>query len=184
LGRNTAIDMGISETEMCLWTDNASEYGGNSAKTIRKSRIILWDGFCCIHQRIQTEWIDTVREKCHDIRVIVHPECSREVVARADETGSTNHILRRVTESPPKTKWAIGTESRFVERLARQNPDKTIIDLSPQPNYCRSMSLTHLGNLSKLIHAVESEKPYNIISVNENIAPEALQCLQRMLQCR
>ena len=184
LGRNTAIEMGIPETEMCLWTDNAPEYGGNTAETIRNSKMVLWDGFCCIHQNIQTEWIDAVREKHPGIRVIVHPECSREIVARADESGSTSRILQRVTQSPPGSKWAVGTESRFVERLALQNPDKTVVDVSPEWNYCRSMSLTHLGNLAKLMRAVESGNPYNIISVPDNIAPDALICLRRMLQCR
>ena len=183
LGRNTAVEMGIPETAMSLWTDNAPEYGGNTAETIRNSKMILWDGFCCIHQRIQTEWVDAVRKEHPEIRVIVHPECPREIVIRADESGSTSQILRRITQSPPGTKWAVGTESRFVERLARQNPDKTVVDLSPM-NYCRSMSLTNLDNLSKLLRSVESGTPYNIISVDESIAPDALICLRRMLQCR
>ena len=184
LGRNTAADMGIPETEMCVWNDNAPEFGGNTAEVIRNSRIILWDGFCCIHKRIGTEWIDAAREKYPGIRVIVHPECTRETVARADEAGSTNYILRRVTDSPSGSKWAVGTESRFVERLARQNPDKTIIDLSPQPNYCGSMSRTHLDNFSQLIQSVEAGNLYNIVSVDPKISPDALVCLQRMLQCQ
>jgi len=184
LGRNTATGMGIAETEMCVWTDGAPGFGGNEPAAIRGGKIILWDGFCGIHKNIQTEWIDAVREKYAGIRVIVHPECTHKIVAAADEAGSTNYILNRVTESPPGSKWAVGTESRFVERLARQNPDKMIVDLSPQPNYCGSMGLTHLDNLLKLLHAVEAGNPYNIISVDAKIAPDALVCLNRMLQCR
>ena len=188
LGRNTATKMGIPETEICVWTDNipgnVPGFGGNDEKTILGSKMILWDGFCCIHKRISPEWIAAVREQYAGIRVIVHPECTSETVAAADEAGSTNYILHRVTESPPGSKWAVGTESRFVERLARQNPDKTIVDVSPQPNYCGSMGLTHLDNLLKLLRAVESGSLYNIISVDAKIAPDALVCLNRMLQCR
>ena len=182
LGRNTAVALGIPEAEICVWNEKYPEYGGNTTKAIRNSRIILWDGFCCIHKKINVEWINTARKTHPGIRVIVHPECRHDVVIAADEAGSTSYILQRIVQSPPESKWAVGTESRFVERLVRQNPDKTIINLSPEANYCRSMSLTNLDNLAKLVKAVQSQQPYNVVSVDSNIGTDALVCLKRMLQ--
>jgi quinolinate synthase len=111
----------------------------------------------------------------------VHPECSREVVEKADECGSTSFILNRITESPADSSWAVGTESRFVERLARQNSDKTVINLTSLPNYCDTMGLIDLPKLAAILDSVESGTPKNVIRVDDATAADALKSLQRML---
>ncbi|MDR1268783.1 MAG: quinolinate synthase NadA [Planctomycetaceae bacterium] len=182
LGRNTAIKMGIDESQMSLWNSNESDFGGNSTEQIQNSRIILWNGYCCVHQKFVAGHIDEIRKAFPKIRVIVHPECRRDVVEKADESGSTAFILKQITESPAGSQWAVGTESRFVERLAQQNPDKTIVNLAFQPSYCETMGLIELPKLAAMLVSVESGLKRNIIRVDDRIAPDALLCLRRMLQ--
>jgi len=189
LGRNTALKMGIAESEMVCWDDTVADnaearWGGNTAEQIRRSRIILWSGYCCVHQKFTAGHMDAIRDAYSGIRVIVHPECCREVVEKADESGSTSFILKRISESPAGTSWAVGTESRFVERLAKENPDKTVVNLSFQPSYCDTMGLIDLPKLAATLDSVESGLPKNIIRVDETAAPDALLCLQRMLECK
>jgi len=187
LGRNTALKMGIDESAMVCWnddTDAATQWGGNSAEQIRTSRIILWNGYCCVHQKFLPGHVDAIREAYPGVRVIVHPECCREVVEKADEFGSTSYILNRISESPSGSSWAVGTESRFVERLARRNPDKTVVNLAFQPSYCDTMGLIEVPKLAAVLDSVESGEPQNVIRVDDQTATDALRCLQRMLECR
>ncbi len=183
LGRNTALKMGIPETAMPLWDRNALALGGLSADMLRESRIILWNGYCCVHQNFTVEQITAVRIRHPGIRVIVHPESCRAVVDAADEAGSTSFILKRITESQSGSIWAVGTESRFVERLAKENPDKTVLCLSPEPSYCETMSMIELPKLAEVLESIEAGTPKNVIRVEETLAAEARLCLERMLDC-
>ncbi|MDR1485996.1 MAG: quinolinate synthase NadA [Planctomycetaceae bacterium] len=182
LGRNTAIEMGIPTSDIIVWNCAEPELGGNSAELICGSRILLWDGYCCVHQRFLPEHIDEIRNAIPNVRVIVHPECKQDVVMKADEAGSTAYILKRINESPAGSSWAVGTEGRFVERIAKQNPDKTVVNLAFQPSYCSTMGLITLQNLAEMFSPIEQGKPINIIKVNQNIAPNALIALQKMLE--
>ncbi|MDR1478797.1 MAG: quinolinate synthase NadA [Planctomycetaceae bacterium] len=182
LGRNTALKMGISMSEIVDWRSGEQEFGGNDTSAIRGSRILLWDGFCCVHQRFLTGHIDEIRNVIPDVRVIVHPECKQEIVAKADDAGSTAYILKRITESPVGSSWAVGTEGRFVERIAKQNPDKIIVNLAFQPSYCSTMGLITLENLAAMFQPIEDGKPINVIKVDTKIAENALIALQRMLE--
>ena len=189
LGRNTALKMGITESEMCCWDDTAADHadfpwGGNNAEQIRDSRIILWNGCCCVHQKFLPEHIDAIRKAYAGIRVIVHPECRRDVVEKADESGSTSYIMNRITESPAGSSWVVGTESRFVERLAKRHPDKTVVNLAFQPSYCDTMGLIDATKLAASLESVASGQPKNIIRVEDNVASDALLCLRRMLECK
>jgi quinolinate synthase len=182
LGRNTALKMGIPLPEIIDWQSNEPELGGNSLDAIRNSRILLWNGFCCVHQKFLPEHIDEIRNTIPNVRVIVHPECKQDVVAKADEAGSTAYILKQITESPAGSSWAVGTEGRFVERIAKQNPNKTIVNLAFQPSYCSTMSLITLENLTAMLPPIENGKPINIIKVEEQTAKYALIALQKMLE--
>ena len=189
LGRNTALKMGMEESAIVCWDDNAAgnvdaKWGGNSAEQIRNSRIILWNGYCCVHQKFLPDHIDAIRKAYAGIRVIVHPECRRDVVEKADESGSTSYLLRRISESPAGSSWAVGTESRFVERLARQNPDKIVVNLAAQTSYCGTMGLIDLPKLADVLDSVELGQPKNVIRVEDAAAADALLCLRRMLECR
>ncbi|MDR2170254.1 MAG: quinolinate synthase NadA [Planctomycetaceae bacterium] len=182
LGRNTAVKMGIPMKEIIEWRREEARLGGNNAETIKASRILLWDGFCCVHQRFLSGHIDEIKNVIPNVRIIVHPECRNELVMRADEVGSTAYILKRITESPAGSAWAVGTEGKFVDRIAKQNLDKTIVNLSFQPSYCSTMGLITLQKLADMFNPIETGEPKNIIRVNENIAKNALIALQKMLE--
>ncbi|MDR3232459.1 MAG: quinolinate synthase NadA [Planctomycetaceae bacterium] len=182
LGRNTALRMNIPESQMVLWNDTLPDFGGNTDGQIKNSRIILWDGYCCVHQKFVPEHVDAIREVYAGIKVIVHPECRRDVVEKADEAGSTAFILKTVSESSAGSFWAVGTESRFVERLAMQNSDKTVVNLAFQPSYCDNMGLIDLPKLAAALDSVAAGDKRNVIRVDEAVAESALCCLTRMMQ--
>ncbi|MGL4593093.1 MAG: quinolinate synthase NadA [Thermoguttaceae bacterium] len=188
LGRNTALKMGIHESQILLWNEEKFDCGEteseNFVDAIEKSRIILWNGFCCVHQRFLTGHIDELRRIYPDIKIIVHPECCREVVACADLSGSTSLILNEIKSSPPGSKWGVGTESRFVERLAHESPDKTIVPLGFQPSYCETMSLTDLPKILNILENLESNIEMPSIRVSDAIAEPARICLNRMLNAK
>ena len=188
LGRNTAIRMGIPTSDIVCWNDRTivdgdATFGGNTAAQIRKSRIILWNGYCCVHQKFVPDHIDAIRLAFPGIRVIVHPECTQAVVDKSDEAGSTSYIVKQISESPSGSTWAVGTEGRLVERLAKEYPDKTVVNLAFQPSYCDTMGLIDLPKLATVLDSIESGQPHPVIRVDDNTARDALLCLQRMLAC-
>ncbi len=183
LGRNTAKRMGIPPDEMLLWHP-ARPYGGHDPETLRRARILLWRGWCNVHQRFRPEHVAYWREREPDIRVIVHPECMMEVVDLADEFGSTEAIIRRVEAAPPGSKWAIGTEGNLVNRLAREHPEQFIVSLSPEPSYCRTMTRIRPENLLCVLEGLARGQLVNPITVPEEIARWARVALERMLEVK
>jgi quinolinate synthase len=129
LGRNTGHRLGIPDKEMLLLDADAS------ADAISSARMFLWPGVCNVHRRFRLEHLSALRQTHPDARIIVHPECTSEVVAQADDNGSTAHIIRCLSAAAPGTTWAVGTEARLVHRLDRQHPDKTVIPLADVPAY-------------------------------------------------
>ena len=181
LGRNTARRAGISLEEMLLW-DPSRSYGGHGAEALRRARVFLWRGWCYVHQRFRPEHVTAWRERMPDVRVIVHPECKMEVVDLADEAGSTAYIIRRVEESPPGTRWAIGTEFNLVNRLKNEHPQQFIASLSPEPSYCRTMNLITQERLAGVLEGLLRDETINSITVPSHVARFARVALQRMLE--
>jgi quinolinate synthase len=192
LGRNTAKRMGISLEEMLLWNPSLP-FGGHEVEALQQARIFLWRGWCAVHQRFHPEDVTAWREQEPDIRVIVHPECPMEVVDLADEAGSTAYIIRRVKESPPGTKWAVGTEFNLVNRLANEHPEKLIVSLrqsssdseqtlSPRPSYCRTMNLITPEKLAHVLEGLAQGEIINPVTVPEQVTHHAQAALERMLE--
>jgi quinolinate synthase len=181
LGRNTAKQMGIPLDEMVLWNPS-KPLGGNAAGALQQARVFLWRGFCNVHQRFLPEHVIAWRERDAGIRVIVHPECQMEVVDLADEAGSTSYIIRRVEESPPGTRWAIGTEANLVNRLKHEHPEQFIAPLSPEPSYCRTMNLITLEKLTRVVEGLVGGKIVNQVTVPDGVARDARVALERMLE--
>ncbi|MGZ4242411.1 MAG: quinolinate synthase NadA, partial [Actinomycetota bacterium] len=146
LGRNTALKMGMTEDDLAVW-DPHKDMGGLTEEQIARATVLLWKGHCSVHQRFRPEMVDAVRARVPDVRVIVHPECRKEVVEKADEVGSTERIIRTVEASPPGSKWAIGTELNLVTRLGIENPDKTIVFLDRTVCFCATMNRIDLPHL-------------------------------------
>jgi quinolinate synthase len=181
LGRNTAKRIGIPLQDMPLWNPRRP-CGGHSAETLRRARVLLWPGWCNVHQRFLPEHVVAWRERDPGIRVIVHPECTMEVVDLADEAGSTAYIIRRVEESPPGTGWAIGTEFNLVNRLKNEHPEQSVDSLSPEPSYCRTMNRITLEKLARVVEGLASGETVNQIVVPPGTARHARLALERMLE--
>ena len=182
LGRNTALAMGIALDEMPVWDPRAESLGGNGHDSIRRSRVVLWKGHCSVHQMFLPAHVDQFRERIPGVKILVHPECMMEVVQKADVIGSTGKIIREVEQSPPGTKWAIGTELHLVERLKREHPEREIHFLSPVVCMCATMYRIDLPHLCWALESLAAGKPVNVIRVDDETARYALESLQRMLE--
>lgn len=180
LGRNTGVKLGYSPDEMVLW-DPFKPLGGNTPEAILAAKFILWKGHCSVHKRFSVEQIEGMRAQYPGIHVIVHPECELDVVEAADSNGSTEFILKAITEAEPGTKWAVGTEINLVSRLAKENPDKTIVCLDPEICPCSTMYRIHPTFLLWTLENLVAGKVVNQIVVPDKIRDAALVSLQRML---
>ncbi|MFM7137755.1 MAG: quinolinate synthase NadA, partial [Planctomycetota bacterium] len=185
LGRNTARGMGIPLDVMCVWNPHAgTPLGGNDAAAVVRSRVILWQGHCSVHAMFRPEHVEAVRRSVPGVRVLVHPECSMEVVDKADLVGSTSFILGQVERAAPGTKWAIGTELHLVKRLEQNHPEQTVRFLSPTVCMCATMYRIDLAHLCWSLEHLERGKPVNVIRVDDETARWAVTALERMLAVR
>ncbi len=181
LGRNTGYSLGLRLEEMPVW-DPYEELGGNSEEVLRNSRVILWRGHCSVHQRFLPQHVAQVRQRYPGIRVISHPECRFEVVQLSDESGSTEHIIKCLTQSPAGTKWAVGTEIHLVNRLKNENPDRFIIPLDDCGCLCSTMFRIDPQHLLWALENLLDGRVVNPITVPEDIAAAARIALNRMLE--
>ena len=183
LGRNTGKAMGIPLEQMLMW-DPARPLGGNSADALRATKVILWHGFCSVHKRFTVEQIRMARARHPDVRVIVHPECTMEVVDAADEAGSTDIICKAIAAAPAGSTFAVGTEINLVQRLAGQYPEHTIFCLDSIVCPCSTMYRIHPSYLAWVLESLERGEVLNRISVPEAIAVPARVALERMLSLK
>jgi len=183
LGRNTAYRMGIPLEEMIVW-DPYEELGGNTSEAIGKARVILWKGYCSVHQRFTPEQIAKVRRENPGVRVIVHPECKFEVAQAADEIGSTEGIIRMIKASPPGSKWAVGTEIHMVNRLSKELKDRQVMSLDSSVCVCTTMFRITPVHLLWALENLGAGKIVNQISVDQRTRKFARIALDRMLSLR
>jgi quinolinate synthase len=184
LGRNTALGMGITLDEMPLWDPHAESLGGSTREQLERGRVILWKGHCSVHQMFRPEHVRMFREKHPGIKILVHPECPREVFELADESGSTSKIIKTVESSPPGSKWAIGTELHLVNRLKQEHPEKEIHFLSPVVCMCATMYRIDLAHLCWSLENLDAGTTVNVIEVDEETARWSLVALERMLEVK
>jgi quinolinate synthase len=180
LGRNTGLKMGIGLDEMVIWNP-FKPLGGNAEEQLEKARLILWQGHCSVHTRFTVEQIEQARKKYPKVPVVVHPECTMEVVKAADSNGSTEFIKKMVTEAPAGSAIAVGTEISMVNRLAAENPDKTVFCLDSVVCPCSTMYRIHPAYLSWVLDGLNEGVVVNQITVDEETAEQARVALDRML---
>jgi len=181
LGRNTAVlSLGLKLEDCVIWNPWKPS-GGLSENQIRMAKVILWRGHCSVHGRFTVENIENVRRVLPQVKVLVHPECQHEVVAMADVVGSTEMIIKTVSDSPAGSKWAIGTELNLVQRLARENPDKDVVFLDKTVCYCSTMNRIDLPHLVWAMEALVAGRVVNQIKVDDQVALQAKVALERML---
>lgn len=184
LGRNTAFFLGFDpERDMALW-DPYKPLGGNTENKLRESKILLWKGHCSVHARFTVQQIEEARKENPAVRVLVHPECSLDVVQASDLYGSTEFILQMVNKAEPGTAWAIGTEINLVTRLQREHPEQRIRCLDSQICPCSTMYRIHPSFLLWSMESLVRGEVQNEVKVTLRVSEFARVALQRMLDLR
>jgi quinolinate synthase len=181
LGRNTAVkDLGLSLDDCVVWNPWKPQ-GGLTEEEIRGAKMILWRGHCSVHGRFTAQSIADFRERIPEINIIVHPECQHEVVSAADVVGSTEKIIKTVSESAPGTQWAVGTELNLVGRLAAENPDKKVFFLDRTVCYCSTMNRIDLPHLVWALESLVNGQIVNEIKVDAETSHYSKLALEQML---
>ncbi|MEL7238361.1 MAG: quinolinate synthase NadA [Planctomycetota bacterium] len=182
LGRNTAAAMGYDpKDDMVLW-DPRQGMGGNDDDSLRNATFVLWKGHCSVHALFRPEHVDQAREKVPDIKVLVHPECRKEVVDKADMAGSTAYIVKQVKAAEPGTAWAIGTEVHLVQRLKSDHPEQTIFVLSDCQCLCTTMTRIDLPHLCYVLESLAAGEVVNEVRVDDETRKWSTVALDRMLE--
>lgn len=182
LGRNTGHRMGIPLEQMVTW-DFTQPRGGLSVEAIRQARIILWKGFCSVHQMFHPNHIAKFRAEVPGGIVISHPENAFEVCENSDYVGSTEYILRTVRAAEPGSHWLVGTELNLVNRLRDEMKPKgvTVQFMSPMVCMCSTMFRTDPQHLAWVLDNLVAGQVVNQIRVPEAVAAPARLALDRML---
>ncbi len=181
LGRNTCFDLGIPLEDMIVYNPNLQN-GGVTAEQIKKAKVILWYGYCSVHQGFTKKQVEDIKSESPETTVIVHPECSFDVVQASDMDGSTSAIISAIESSSAGSKWAVGTEINLVNRLAKKHSDKEIRSLSPYQCLCATMYRVRPRWLLESFRSIKRNDPINVITVPESVKKNSLKALDRMLK--
>jgi quinolinate synthase len=180
LGRNTGIQLGYAEAAMVVW-DPRKDLGGLDERQLKEATFVLWKGHCSVHQRFRPAHIEAFRAAHPTGTVIVHPECSHDVVAAADQVGSTDFIIGAVAAAGPGSVVAVGTEIHLVQRLAARHPDRQVVSLDPLICPCSTMFRIDAAHLCWVLENLVQGRVVNPITVDPDTATFAKVALQRML---
>jgi quinolinate synthase len=180
LGRNTGHQLGYTEADMVVW-DPRRDLGGLEERQVKEATFLLWKGHCSVHQRFRPEHIADFRAEHPGGQVIVHPECAHDLVALADQVGSTDFIIAAVDAAPAGSVLAIGTEIHLVRRLATEHPHLTVVSLDPLICPCSTMFRVDAPHLCWVLEHLVAGEVVNQITVDGDTAAWAKVALQRML---
>lgn len=178
LGRNTAADLGIPLEHMAVWDPIQNRL--EALCEVDDIQVILWKGHCSVHMNFLPKHIDHLRQTEPDRRILVHPECTYEVVHASDDSGSTSYIINQIEKAPSGSKWAIGTEMNLVNRLISENPHLDIVSLNPFMCPCLTMNRIDLPHLTWVLEELVEGRVVNSIRVEEDTAFYAKKALERM----
>jgi quinolinate synthase len=181
LGRNTAVlELGMSLDDCVVWNPHRPG-GGLDPASLRDATMILWRGHCSVHGRFTAGNVTEVRKRVPGVNVLVHPECTHEVVTAADQIGSTEKIIATIEQAPAGSAWAVGTELNLVQRLAQAHQDKTVVFLDKTVCYCSTMNRIDLPHLVWALESLASGQVVNQITVDPQIAAQSRAALDQML---
>lgn len=194
LGRNTSAQLGINTgTQTALYdpraTARGAELGGMTREQLRDARVLLWAGHCSVHKLFRPEHIEQIRgvegalPPGKRTKVLVHPECAKEVVDRADLAGSTEYIIRTIDAAPSGSSWAVGTEFHLVARLAKSAKARgvSVRILSDCQCLCTTMYRIDEPHVLWVLDHLVAGRTVNQISVHAKVREPALLALRRML---
>jgi quinolinate synthase len=180
LGRNTGYDLGFGADDMRIWNPR-QDLGGLTEADVKDATLLLWKGFCSVHQRFKPEHVAAFRAEHPGAIIVVHPECSHDTVAVADQVGSTDFIIRAVAAAPAGSVIGVGTEIHLVNRLNDETPDKTVLSLDPLVCPCSTMFRIDAAHLAYALEQLVDGEVVNRITVEPDTAEWARVALQRML---
>lgn len=183
LGRNTGYRMDIPLEQMVVW-DYEQPMGGLTPEQIRNARMILWKGFCSVHQMFRPEHIDNFKQQYPETKVISHPESSFEVCQKSDYVGSTEYIINTIRDAESGSRWLVGTELNLVNRLHEKfkHEGKSVHFMSPTVCMCSTMFRIDPQHLLWTLENLLDGNVVNRIQVPEEEAVLARTALQRMLE--
>jgi len=181
LGRNTGVQLGYTLDQMRVW-DPRRERGGLDEREVKESALLLWKGHCSVHQRFAPRHIEAFRAEHPDGMVVVHPECSHEVVQLADQVGSTDFIIRALDSAPAGSHVAVATEIHLVQRLAAEHPELTVTSLDPLICPCSTMFRIDAKHLAWVLEGLVEGEVRNQITVDPATSAWARIALERMLE--
>jgi len=180
LGENTAHRLGM-EDEIAEWDPWDPE--GKEAEEVVENDIVLWDGYCQVHERFSESHIEDLRDRRPDANVVVHPECRREVVEAADVVGSTSTICETVENAEPGDAWAIGTEIHLAKHLDRWHPEVEVLPLCGDACMdCNAMRQIDPNYLTWVLEELVEGRERNVIEVAPEEKELAQVALDRMLE--
>ncbi|MDT8861984.1 quinolinate synthase NadA [Alkalihalobacillus sp. MEB130] len=179
LGRNTAYDLGIKLEEMAVWDPISRELICEGP--MEETKVILWKGHCSVHEKFTVVQIEGLRKTSPQTTIIVHPECTFDVVQAADLNGSTHFIIETIRQAEPGTSWAVGTEMNLVNRLAQQFPDKEVFSLNSTMCPCLTMNRIDLDHLLWSLEEIVEGRPHFQITVDKQTTEAGNLALKRML---
>ena len=182
LGRNTGFTMDIPLDEMVVW-DYDKPMGGLTTEQIDRAKIILWKGFCSVHQMFQPQQIDNFKQKYPETKVIAHPESPFEVCRKSDYVGSTEYIINTIADGEPGSRWLVATELNLVNRLhdMHKHEGTNVHFMSPNVCMCSTMFRIDPQHLAWVLENLVDGQVVNRVSVDESTAAQARLALQRML---
>ncbi|MFP5316744.1 MAG: quinolinate synthase NadA [Acidimicrobiia bacterium] len=181
LGRNTAFQLGFGPADLRVWNPKL-DLGGLEDTDVKEATFLLWRGHCSVHQRFKVDHVAAFREAHPGGLVVVHPECSHEVVALADQVGSTDFIIKAVEAAPAGSVIGVGTEIHLVQRLANEHPDLTVVSLDPLVCPCSTMFRIDAAHLAWCLENLVEGTVVNRITVDAETAAWARVALERMLE--
>jgi len=151
------------------------QYLGHYVSTKTNKKMILWPGFCPTHVRIKSERIKELKKEYPQAKVVVHPECTPEVIALADEVLSTSGMCKYAQKDEVR-EMVVGTEIGIIHRLKKENPGKKFIPISEQAICPNMKSIT----LEKVLWSLQEMSPE--VKVSEEIRLRAKAAVDKMLQ--
>lgn len=170
----------------CLPADEKIIFGpdrnlGNYINMQTGRNMLLWDGACHVHEQFSIEKILKLKEQHPEAKVLVHPECRKQVQMVADKVGSTKALLDYAVNSECK-EFIVATESGILHEMVKKCPDKTFIPAPPEDGACscNECSYMKLITLEKLYNSLRYELP--LVEVDPEIAAKAIKPIKRMLE--
>ncbi|MFB6281853.1 MAG: quinolinate synthase NadA [Haloferacaceae archaeon] len=180
LGENTAHRLGLADeiVDWDPWDPESADAG-----RVVENDVILWEGYCQVHERFRREHVERLREERPDANVVVHPECRREVVEAADVVGSTSTICETVEDAAPGETWAIGTEIHLAKHLDRWHPEVEVVPLCGDACMdCNAMRQIDPNYLTWVLEELVAGRERNVIEVAPAEKELARVALDRMLE--